>query len=38
MVVDVDGNQLEDAEYDGNRVSAAYTMASLIKKNGGAIE
>ena len=34
-VFDPDHCQIGDAEYDGNKVSAAFSMARLIKENGG---
>ncbi|CAB4163681.1 hypothetical protein UFOVP813_42 [uncultured Caudovirales phage] len=33
--LDAEGNQIGCADYDGNKVSAAYSLATRIKDNGG---
>ena len=35
-VLDANGNQIGDASYDGNKKSAAFVKAAMIKDNGGA--
>ena len=37
LVKDPEGNQIGDANYDGDKVSAAFSMETMIKENGGAI-
>jgi DNA-binding beta-propeller fold protein YncE len=35
QVLDKDGNQLGDADYSGNRVSARWARTQAVKDNGG---
>lgn len=35
QTLDAAGNQIGDANYSGNKKSAAFTRAQIIKKNGG---
>ena len=35
-VIDAKGNQIGDADYSGNKKSADYVKAMMIKDNGGA--
>jgi hypothetical protein len=34
-LVDKLGNQIKDAEYDGNKLSADFSLKMMIKDNGG---
>lgn len=38
IVIDADGNQVGEADYSGNKVSAAFAMQQAIKDNGGEVE
>lgn len=35
VVLDKDLNQIGDANYDGNKLSAAFSKEQMIKENGG---
>lgn len=35
QVIDPDGNQVGDSEYDGNKDSAAFSWHALVRHNGG---
>lgn len=36
-VLDANGNQIGDAQYDGNKISASFSWCALVRDNGGVV-